>query len=285
MNASSHSAKCFRRFGSDVTILQRGPRLLRREDADISNTVRDILSNEGIKVILNAECIEFFGAAGAIGARSSSPNVAVVHGTHLLLAARRQPNIAALGLENTAIKRDAHGLIEAGDELRTSVPGVCAMAGCNGRGAFTQTSYNDYGVVAANLLDASLDDQDERRVTDRIVAYAVYIDPPLGRSGMTESEVRRSGRKALIRKREMASVGRAVEKGKTQGFMKILVDANSHEILGAAILSIGGDEAIHCILDTMYAKAPFTILQRAVNIHPTISELIPTMLGDLPPIC
>jgi len=270
----------FRRFGSEVTILQRGPRLLGREDEDISNAVRDILIKEGIEVALNAECIELFGAAGAIGARTSSPDVAVVHGTHLLLAAGRQPNTADLGLENTAIKRDKRGFIEVDDELRTSVPGIWAIGDCNGRGAFTHTSYNDYEIVAANLLD-----KEKRRVTDRIVAYAVYIDPPLGRAGMTESEVRSSGRKALIGKRAMTRVGRAVEKGETQGFMKILVDSNSHEILGAAILGTGGDEAIHCILDTMYAKVPYTVLQRAVNIHPTVSELIPTMLGDLQPLC
>lgn len=270
----------FRRFGSDVTILQRGPRLLYREDEDISNAVRDILSNEGIKLALNAECIEFFGAAGAIGARTNSPDVAVGYCTHLLLAAGRQPNTADLGLENTAIKRDTHGFIEVDDELRTGVPGVWAMGDCNGRGAFTHTSYNDYEIVAANLLD-----NDKHRVSDRIVAYAVYVDPPLGRAGLTESEVRKSGRKALIAKREMTRVGRAVEKGETQCFMKILVDANSREISGAAILGTGGDEAIHCLLDTIYAKAPYTILQRAVHIHPTVSELIPTMLGDLQPLC
>jgi pyruvate/2-oxoglutarate dehydrogenase complex dihydrolipoamide dehydrogenase (E3) component len=177
------------------------------------------------------------------------------------------------------MKRDKRGFIEVDDELRTSVPGVWAIGDCNGHGGFTHTSYNDYEIVSANLLD-----NDKRRVSDRITAYAVYIDPPLARVGMSETEVRKSGRKALIGRREMTRVGRAVEKGETQGFMKVLVDAESKQILGAAILGTGGDEAIHCILDVMYAKAPYTVLQRAMHIHPTLSELIPTMLGDLKPL-
>jgi pyruvate/2-oxoglutarate dehydrogenase complex dihydrolipoamide dehydrogenase (E3) component len=267
----------FRRFGSAVTIIERGPRLLGGEDEDISNGIRDILLNEGIQVKLNAECLELSEAGDGIEARTSSSK-STIHGTHVLIAAGRQPNTGDLGLENTKIKRDARGFIEVDDELRTSAPGVWAIGDCNGRGAFTHTSYNDYEIVAANLLD-----NDQRRVSDRIGAYAVYIDPPLGRAGMTEAEVRRSGRKALIAKREMSRVGRAIEKGETQGFMKVLVDANNKEILGAAILGTGGDEAIHSVLDVMYAKAPYTVLQRAVHIHPTVSELIPTLLGDLQP--
>jgi pyruvate/2-oxoglutarate dehydrogenase complex dihydrolipoamide dehydrogenase (E3) component len=174
---------------------------------------------------------------------------------------------------------DKQGYIQVDDELQTSVPGVWAIGDCNGRGGFTHTSYNDYEIVAANLLDHG-----SRRVTDRITAYNMYIDPPLGRIGMSETEVRNSGRRALIGKREMARVGRAVEKGETQGFMKVLVDAETKDILGAAILGTGGDEAIHCLLDTMYAKAPYTVVQNAVHIHPTLSELIPTMLGDLKPL-
>jgi pyruvate/2-oxoglutarate dehydrogenase complex dihydrolipoamide dehydrogenase (E3) component len=201
-----------------------------------------------------------------------------VRGSHLLLALGRRPNTEDLGLENTGVVRDARGYIQVDDELRTSVPGVWALGDCNGRGAFTHTSYNDFEIVAANLLDG-----EHRSVTDRITAYALYIDPPLGRGGMTEAEVLRSGRPALIGKRPMSKVGRAVEKGETQGFIKIVVDAESKQILGAAILGVEGDEVIHCILDTMYAKAPYTTLQRAMHIHPTVSELIPTVLGSLEP--
>jgi pyruvate/2-oxoglutarate dehydrogenase complex dihydrolipoamide dehydrogenase (E3) component len=269
----------FRRFGSEVTILQRGSRLLSQEDEDISSGVRDVLVNEGIKVLLNAECIELSNAGSEIVASTSCSDGSSVRGTHLLIAAGRRPNTDDLGLENTKIKRNERGFIEVDDELRTNVAGVWAIGDCNGHGGFTHTSYNDYEIVAANLLD-----NDKRRVTDRITAYAVYIDPPLARVGMSETEVRRSGRKALIGRREMSRVGRAVEKGETQGFMKVLVDADSKEILGGAILGTGGDEAIHCILDIMYAKAPYTVLQRAMHIHPTLSELIPTMLGDLKPL-
>ena len=256
-------AQMFRRFGSSVTVLERGPQLMGREDPDVSNGIRDILVNEGIKVQLNMEHIdpEKFGDA------------------QVLVATGRKPNTDDLGLENTSIKIDNHGFIEVDDKLQTTLTGVWAIGDCNGKGAFTHTSYNDFEIVAGNLLD-----NDNRRVSDRITAYNVYIDPPLGRVGLTEKEVRLSGRKALIGKREMTKVGRAVEKGETQGFMKVLVDEDSKIILGAAILGTDGDEAIHCILDVMYAKAPYTVLQRAVHIHPTVSELIPTMLGNLQPV-
>jgi pyruvate/2-oxoglutarate dehydrogenase complex dihydrolipoamide dehydrogenase (E3) component len=202
-----------------------------------------------------------------------------VHGTHLLLAVGRRPNTDDLGLEQAGVAVDKHGYIVVDEQLRTSAPGIWALGDCNGKGAFTHTSYNDGEIVAANLLD-----NDSRRVTDRIPAYGLYVDPPLGRAGMTEAEVRRSGRQALIGKRPMTKVGRAVEKGETHGFMKIVVDGQTREILGAAILGTGGDEVIHSILDVMYAKAPYTVIQRAMHIHPTVSELIPTMLGDLQPL-
>jgi pyruvate/2-oxoglutarate dehydrogenase complex dihydrolipoamide dehydrogenase (E3) component len=253
----------FRRFGSDVTILERGPRLMGREDPDVSDCIRDILVNEGIDVQLNVEHPDLNDAGAA----------------QVLIATGRKPNTDDLGLENTSIRIDKHGFIEVDDELRTTAPGVWAIGDCNGKGAFTHTSYNDFEIVAGNLLD-----NEKRRVSDRITAYNVYIDPPLGRVGMTEEEARGSGRKVLMGKREMTRVGRAVEKGETQGFMKVLVDQDSKLILGAAILGTDGDEAIHCILDVMYAKAPYTVLQRAVHIHPTVSELIPTMLGNLQPL-
>ena len=202
-----------------------------------------------------------------------------VLGSHLVLAVGRVPNTDDLGLENTAVAVDQRGYIQVDDQLQTNVPGIYALGDCNGRGAFTHTSYNDYEIVAANLLDS-----DPRRVSDRITAYALYIDPPLGRAGMTEAEVRKSGRKALLGKRPMTRVGRAVEKGETQGFMKILIDAETKKILGASLLGIECDEVIHSILDIMYAKAPYTVIQRAMHIHPTVSELIPTMLGELKPL-
>jgi pyruvate/2-oxoglutarate dehydrogenase complex dihydrolipoamide dehydrogenase (E3) component len=266
----------FRRFGSAVTILQRGPRLMNREDEDVSDSIRDILLNEEIDVKLNATVSGVRKVSEGVKVQTSEFSVT---GSHLLFASGRQPNTDDLGLENTHIQTDKNGFIQVDDQLRSSVQGIWAIGDCNGRGAFTHTSYNDYEIVAANLLDGG-----NRRVSDRITAYNMYVDPPLGRVGMTETEVRSSGRKALIGKREMTRVGRAVEKGETQGFMKILVDAETKQILGAAILGTGGDEAIHCILDTMYAKAPYTVLQNAMHIHPTVSELIPTMLGDLKPL-
>jgi pyruvate/2-oxoglutarate dehydrogenase complex dihydrolipoamide dehydrogenase (E3) component len=199
-----------------------------------------------------------------------------VGGTHVLIAVGRRPNTDDLGLEKAGLSVDARGYIVVDDQLRTSVPGIWALGDCNGKGAFTHTSYNDSEIVAANLLD-----RDARRVSDRIPAYALYIDPPLGRAGLTEAEIRKSGRPALVGSRAMTRVGRAVEKGETQGFMKIMVDAETHQILGAAILGTGGDEVIHSILDVMYAKAPYTVIQRAMHIHPTVSELVPTMLGEL----
>jgi pyruvate/2-oxoglutarate dehydrogenase complex dihydrolipoamide dehydrogenase (E3) component len=202
-----------------------------------------------------------------------------VIGSHLLIATGRRPNTDDLGLDRAGVKLDARGYVEVDDELRTSVPGIWALGDCNGRGAFTHTSYNDFEIVAANLLDG-----EHRKVSDRIVAYALYTDPPLGRAGMTEAEVRRSGRRALVTRLDMENVSRAAEKGETEGFMKLLVDADSKQILGASFLGTSGDEAIHCVLDLMYAKAPYTVLQRAVHIHPTIAEFIPTMLEDLAPL-
>lgn len=269
-------AQMFRRFGSEVSVIEMGPRLIGREDADISDAIQQILEGEGIRVRLNAKCIALAGGSGVtvkVDCSEGSPNVS---GSHLLLAVGRRPNTDDLGLEKAGIEHDGHGYIRVDDQLRTNVPGVWALGDCNGKGGFTHTSYNDYEIVSANLLDG-----DRRRVSDRILAYALYTDPPLGRAGMTEAEVRRSGRPALIAMRPMTRVGRAVEKGETQGFMKVLVDAESKAILGAAILGTSGDEAIHSILDIMYAKAPYTVIQRAVHIHPTVSELVPTMLGDL----
>lgn len=270
----------YRRFGSEVTIVEMASRLIKREDEDVSEAIRKILENEGVAIRLDAECIavEKDGDKVAVNLDCSTGDKRVV-GSHLLLAVGRVPNTDDLGLENSGVAMDQRGYIQVDDRLRTNVPGIYALGDCNGRGAFTHTSYNDYEIVAANLLDG-----DSRRVSDRINAYALYTDPPLGRAGATEAEVRNSGRKALIATRPMTWVGRAVEKGETHGFMKILVDAETKEILGASLLGIECDEVIHSLLDVMYAKAPYTVIQRAMHIHPTITELIPTLLGDLKPL-
>lgn len=270
----------YRRFGSQVTILEMGPRLVSREDEDVSAALKEILEGEGVEVRLNAKCIAFSKRGERIVAHAECADGAPeVAGSHVLLAVGRRPNTGDLGLEKAGVALDQHGYIVTDDQLRSSAPGMWALGDCNGKGGFTHTAYNDYEIVAANLLD-----NDPRRVSDRILAYALYTDPPLGRIGLTEAQVRRSGRSALVGQRPMTKVGRAVEKGESQGFMKIVVDAQSKEILGAAILGVGGDEAIHSILDIMYAKAPYTTIQRAVHIHPTVSELIPTMLGELRPL-
>ena len=273
-------AQMYRRFGSEVTVVERGPRLIHREDEDVSENIKTILEGEGIKIRLEAECIAFEkrGDKVAVQVDCSTGDKSVV-GSHALLAVGRVPNTNDLGLKQAGIEVDKRGYIQVDDQLRTNVPGIYALGDCNGRGAFTHTAYNDYEIVAANLLDG-----DERRVSDRITAYALYIDPPLGRAGMTEAEVRKSGRKALIGKRPMTEVGRAREKGETDGFMKVLVDAETKKILGASLLGIECDEVIHSILDVMYANAPYTVIQRAMHIHPTVTELIPTMLGELKPL-
>jgi pyruvate/2-oxoglutarate dehydrogenase complex dihydrolipoamide dehydrogenase (E3) component len=270
----------YRRFGSKVTILQRDSRLVPREDEDISDAIRGIIENEGITVRTNATCISFEKRGDRILAGvDCTENADPAEGTHVLLAVGRHPNTGDLGLDKAGIEHDEHGYIKVDDQLRTNVPGIWALGDCNGHGGFTHTSYNDFEIVAANLLD-----NDPRRLSERIPAYNLYIDPPLGRVGMTETEVRGSGRKALLAKYPMTSVGRAKEKSETQGFMKVIVDAETKQILGAAILGVGGDEVIHSILDVMYAKAPYTVISRAMHIHPTVSELIPTMLQDLKPM-
>jgi pyruvate/2-oxoglutarate dehydrogenase complex dihydrolipoamide dehydrogenase (E3) component len=270
----------YRRFGSEVTIVEIGPRLTPREDEDVSEAIAGFLAREGVNIRLNATCLRVSKAGDDIVMQvDRGAGAPEIRGSHLLIAAGRRPNTDDLGLERAGVKRDPRGFIVVDDELRTNIPGIWALGDCNDRGAFTHTSWNDFEIVAANLLEG-----ERRRVSDRIPAYALYTDPPLGRAGMTEAEVRRSGRRALIGKIAMEDVSRAFEKGETEGFMKVLVDAGTKEILGASFLGTGGDEAIHCVLDTMYAKAPYTVLQRAMHIHPTVSEFIPTILGKLTPL-
>lgn len=267
----------FRRFGSEVTIVEMAPRLISREDEDVSGAIADIMKKEGIHLRLNAKCIALKPhPEGVVVSAECEEGEPEIVGSHVLLAVGRRPNTDDLGLEKAGVQQDKYDYIVVDDQLQTSVPGIWALGDCNGKGAFTHTSYNDFEIVAANLLD-----HDPRRVSDRIVAYNLYIDPPLGRAGMTETQVRNSGRQALVGQRPMTRVSRAVEKGETQGFIKILVDAKSKQFLGASLLGTGGDEVIHCILDSMYAKAPYTVMQRAVHIHPTVSELLPTILGEL----
>ncbi len=270
----------YRRFGADVTIIEKGARLIAREDEDVSDAIQEILQSEGIQIRLNAECISARreGERIVVGLDCAEASRQVA-GSHLLLAVGRVPNTDDLALDKAGIEIDSAGYIKVDDQLRTNIPGVWALGDCNRRGAFTHTSYNDYEIVAANILD-----NDRRKVLDRIMTYALFTDPPLGRAGMTAAEARASGRKALVATRPMARVARAVEKGETQGFMKVVVDARTKEILGAAILGVTGDEVIHLLLDVMYAKAPYTTVSRAMHIHPTVSELIPTLLQSLQPL-
>jgi pyruvate/2-oxoglutarate dehydrogenase complex dihydrolipoamide dehydrogenase (E3) component len=272
-------AQIHRRFGANVTVVERMPRIIPREDEDVSEAIRGILTREGIVVRTGAQCIRLApheqGVAVGVDCQEGEPSVV---GSHVLLAVGRRPNTDDLGLETAGIAVDARGFITVDDALATNVPGIWALGDCNGRGAFTHTSYNDFEILAANLLDGG-----QRRLSDRVPAYALYIDPPLGRVGATETEARASGRPLLVGTRPMTKVGRAIEKAETQGFMKVVVDAETRRILGAAILGTGGDEAIHGVLDMMNAGVTFDVLQRAMPIHPTVSELIPTVLGDLHP--
>ncbi len=273
-------AQMYRRFGSEVTVIEMQDRIIGRDDDDVSEAVQEILEGEGVRFRLSADCI---------GVRPSGDGIAVrvdceegpeeETGSHLLIAVGRVPNTDDLGLDAAGIEANEYGYINVDDTLCTNVPNVWAIGDVNGRGAFTHTSYNDYEIVAANLFDG-----DTRKVSDRILCYGLFIDPPLGRVGMTEKEVRDSGRRALIGKRMMTRVGRAREFGETRGFMKVIVDADTEEILGAAILGLNGDEAVHCLLDTMYAQKPYTVISRGVHIHPTVAELIPTVLQEMQPL-
>lgn len=272
-------AQMYRRFGSQVTVVERMDRLIAREDADVSQAVRDILEAEGISIRTGADCIGFARSGEDVEvsvdcAEGAQPIIA----SHVLMAVGRRPNTDDLGLETAGVGVDARGYITVDDRLETNVPGIWALGDCNGRGAFTHTAYNDFEIVAANLLDG-----DDRRVSQRLPGYALYIDPPLARVGMTDAEAERSGRRLLYSKRPMSRVGRAVEKGETQGFMKVVADADTRRILGAAILGTGGDEAIHGVLNMMNADQPIEALRWSVPVHPTVSELIPTILLDLEP--
>ncbi|MGA7389400.1 MAG: FAD-containing oxidoreductase [Pseudolabrys sp.] len=270
-------AQTYRRFGSEVSVIELAPHLIAREDEDVSSAVAEILQGEDIKLHVNSSVVGVARQGNNIAVQIVRDGVASqIVGSHLLVAIGRRPNTDDLGLDIAGIAVDDRSFIKVDDELRTSVPGVWALGDCNGRGAFTHTSYNDFEIVAANILK-----NERRRVSDRIPAYALYTDPPLGRVGMTEAEVRRTGRAAMVGTVEMKRVGRAFEKGETLGFMKMLVDKASKQILGASFLGLSGDEIVHSILGLMYVNAPYTVLQKAVHIHPTVSEYIPVMVGNL----
>jgi pyruvate/2-oxoglutarate dehydrogenase complex dihydrolipoamide dehydrogenase (E3) component len=273
-------AQIYRRFGSRVTVVEMSERIIPREDEDVSATIREILEGEGIEFQSCSQVSKMERTdSGFVAHLTQSEGDLELSGSHLLMAVGRRPNTDDLGLDKAGVAVDPRGYITVDDQLQTSVSSIWALGDCNGQGAFTHTSYNDFEIVAANLLD-----NDPRRVSDRIMCYGLFTDPPLGRVGMTEQQARESGREVLIGKRLMTNVGRARERSETDGFIKILVDANSKEILGAAILGINGDEVVHLLLDIMYAKAPYTVIQRAMHIHPTVAELIPTVLGDLQPL-
>jgi pyruvate/2-oxoglutarate dehydrogenase complex dihydrolipoamide dehydrogenase (E3) component len=267
-------AQIYRRFGSAVTVIERASHLIGREDPEVSDAARAILEGEGIAVRLATRTTRV--AAGIEVSVEDAAGAGTIAASHLLLAVGRRPNTDDLGLDKAGVAVDPRGYIAVDDALRTSVAGIWALGECNGRGAFTHTAYNDYEIVADNLLAGG-----DRGVGDRITAYALFIDPPLGRAGMTEREAVAAGHQVLVGSLPMANVSRAIEKGETLGLMKIIVAADTKAILGAAILGTGGDEAVHCILDLMYAKAPYTILQRAVHIHPTVAEFVPVLLGVL----
>ncbi len=270
-------AQMFRRFGAEVTVVEKGPRLVSREDPDVSEIIREILEGEGLHIRTSAECITFKphpdGVAVGVDCTEGAPEVV---GSDVLLAVGRRPNTDDLGLDKAGVAVDERGYITVDDGLATNVSGIYAIGDCNGRGAFTHTAYNDFEIIAANLLDGA-----RRKVSDRIPGYALFIDPPLGRVGMTVTQAKATGKKLLIGERPMTHVGRAVEKGETLGKMQVIVDADTGKILGAAILGTSGDEAIHGILDMMNAGADYTELQWAVPVHPTVSELIPTLLNEM----
>lgn len=270
----------YRRFGAEVTIVEKASRLVSHEDEDVSTCVQSILEAEGITIRTSAECIHLAPHAEgvSVGTNCTTDSKPII-GSHVLLAVGRKPNTDDLGLAKAAVAMDDKGYITVDDQCQTNVAGIYAIGDCNGRGAFTHTAYNDFEIVAANLLD-----NDPRKISDRIPCYAMYLDPPLARIGLTEAQVRKTGKAALIGTRPMSKVNRAREKGESLGFMKVLVDAESKKILGASLLGVGCDEAIHCLLDVMYADAPYTTISRAVHIHPTVSELIPTLLQSLKPL-
>ncbi len=272
-------AQAFRRFGSKVTVIEQGPQIMGREDADIAQIALELMQAEGVTVLLKTKTLSVEPADDGVRVMVETGGQAhAVYGSHLLVAVGRRPNSDALNLDSAGIQTDARGYITVDDHLQTSASGVWALGDVNGRGAFTHTSWNDHEIVMDNLEGGS------RRLSDRITVYGVYVDPPLGRVGMNEQEARALGRRVLMGIKPMRDIARAKERDETVGLMKVLVDADSGLFLGAAIFGIGGDEIVHSIIDLMYARAPYTVMKNAVHVHPTVSELLPTLLGELKPL-
>lgn len=271
----------FRRFGCEVTIVEKNSNIIHREDEDISKSIQKTMENEGVKFRLGATCLgakklENGKICVNVNCEKGEPQVI---GTHVLLAIGRIPNTDTLNLENAGVHTNDQGFIQVNDHLETNIPGIYALGDCNGEGAFTHTAYNDFEIIVNNKLEGG-----NRKVSDRILTYGLFVDPPLGRAGMTLSEAKQTGKKLLVAKREMSKIARAKEKGETDGFMRVVVDANTKQILGASILGVGGDEVISGILNIMTAKQPYTVIRDSVQIHPTVSELLPTLLGALEPL-
>ena len=269
-------AQVYARFGCRVTVIEHGARLLPREDDEVADTLKAVLERDGVRLLTGADATALRRDGAGIALTVDGE---IVSGSHLLVAVGRRPNTEALDLARAGVACDAHGLVLVDDQLRTNIAGIWALGDANGRGAFTHTSYNDYEIVVANLLD-----DDPRRVGDRVPAYALYIDPPLARIGMSRAAAKQSGKRVLVGHLPMSRVGRARERGETDGFIEALVDADTLRILGATLLGIEADEAVHGLLDVMSAGLPYTAISRTMHIHPTVSELIPTMLQALKPL-
>lgn len=270
-------AQIFRRFGARVTVLEAAPKFLGREDADIAAHVHDILTGEGVQIEVGITDLSFVTSGPGLTARfrtAASEDVTLT-GRHLLVATGRRPNTDDLGLEAAGLAADPRGVIPVDETCRSAVPHIWVLGEANGRGAFTHTAYNDFEIVAGNLLDG-----EDRKITDRKSVYALFIDPPLGRIGMSEAEARAAGHRVLVGTRAMARVGRAVESGETRGMMKVVFDAESRRLLGAAIIGLHGDEAVQFLLPALYQGLTDREIRAMTGIHPTVTELLPFAVAD-----
>ncbi|MEP0711329.1 MAG: FAD-dependent oxidoreductase, partial [Algoriphagus sp.] len=274
-------AQIFKRLGSKVTVLEKGDFLISKEDQHTSELVREVLEKDGIKVICGANCLA--------GKNKKSGGVTVsfqkdgkdqkISSTQVLIATGRIPNSDLLKPENAGLSISEKGYINVNQQLETNIEGIYALGDCNGEGAFTHTAYNDFEIVQDQLLGDK-----KRKLSDRITNYALYIDPPMGRAGMTLSQAKDSGKKLLFSRMPMSDISRAKEKGETQGKMEVIIDADSEQILGATVFGTGADEIIGTFLTAMYGKMSYKTLMNSVQTHPTVTELIPTLLQQLKPL-